>query len=378
MGPGSPHGYARAVANAIRALAGAALLVAALAGAGAGASRAEALEIGLITNAQGHGPDLAQELDRVPPGTGWLREDLEWRVAEPRNDEWDWSRYDLLFEEAAKRGIRVLPVLDSAPQWLALHGGWNPLDHVPLLPDERLEFAEFAARAAARYGPGGEFWLERSDLAEFAPREFEIWNEPYIAPSAGGEPDGGGYAELVRAAAGAMRAVNADVGVGIAVDWAPAGDPYGRATFIDEMFARVPELGESYDFVSVHPYTDGSAPSDFDGGFGLPRIAWIRGLLLAHGAPERPFWVTELGWSTCDPVAADSSCVSEETQAAHLREAIALLATPAYDYVAALFVYRRSDIDRPDDPKESHFGLERIDGTAKPAYGVFERAVAPR
>lgn len=336
---------------------------------------AEGLRIGLLTNAQGAGPDLAAELDRVPPGTRWLREDFEWRYVESRDDEWDWSRYDLLFTEAAKRGIRILPGLDSAPPWLAFAGSWKPLDHMPVLGDERLEFAEFAGRVAARYGPGGDLWDAHPELARFAPREFEIWNEPYIAKSAGGPPDGGAYAELVRVASGAMKAVNPSVRIGLAADWAPAGDPYGRTSFIDDMFARVPDLGSYYDFVSVHPYTDGSPPESFDGGYGFTRIAWVRALLLAHGAPERPFWATEVGWSTCDPVEEDSSCVSETTQARFLRRAIELLESPQFDYVDALFVYRRIDIDSPGDPKESHFGLQRLDGSAKPALAVYERAL---
>jgi hypothetical protein len=354
-------------------------LVAAIACACAAPARAaepaHEVHIGMMTNAQGHGPELARELDRVPPGTTWLREDLEWRVVEPRPGRLDWSRYDLLFQEAADRGIRILPGIGSDPLWLGFAGSWNPCDHLPADPDERLAFAEFAARVAARYGPGGEFWLEHPDIADFAPREFEIWNEPYIAKAAGGEPDGGAYAELVRASAGAMKAVNPEVRVGLAADWAPAGDPYGRSTFIDDMFARVPDLGSYYDFVSVHPYTDGSPPSDDDGGFGFPRIGWVNALLLAHGAPEKPLWITEIGWSTCDPESEDGSCVSEEAQAQYLREAIDLAQSAAYPYVDALFVYRRIDLDYPDDPKESYFGIEHIDGSPKPAYDVYEQAV---
>lgn len=66
--------------------------------------------------------------------------------------------------------------------------------------------------------------------------------------------------------------------------------------------------------------------------------------------------------------------MSERAQARHLREAIGLLESPPCDYVESLFVYRRTDLDPSAEPRERCFGLQRVDGTPKPAPDVYEYA----
>src|SRR6478672_13718779 len=56
--------------------------------------------------------DLAAET-----GVDRLREDLEWKVVEPSDDNWQWAKTDTLLESAAERGMSILPILNTSPCW---------------------------------------------------------------------------------------------------------------------------------------------------------------------------------------------------------------------------------------------------------------------
>ena len=51
-----------------------------------------------------------------------------------------------------------------------------------------------------------------------------------------------------------------------------------------------------------------------------------------------------------------------------------LLSTKYASYVKAVFVYRSIDINSKRSDKEGWFGLERMDGSHKPAFAVFRAA----
>lgn len=90
-----------------------------------------------------------------------------------------------------------------------------------------------------------------------------------------------------------------------------------------------------------------------------------------HGAANKPFWITEIGWSTC----SDSTyCVSEATRAAYTSKLFTLLGS-TYTYVDAVFLYRSSDLGPAgsSDP-EQDFGLTHEDGSAKPVWNVLKAA----
>ena len=162
---------------------------------------AEDLRVGLVANTQIHDRSAGAEQDiAAQTGAGWLREEFDWSLIEPRNDVWDWSRYDHVIEQAAARGLRVLPLLNGSASWAA--PTWNQF------PDDPAEYAEYVAAVTGRYGPGGSFWRGRPALARLAPTHFELWNEPYIEYFSVDRVDPARYARLVRAAASAGRAAN--------------------------------------------------------------------------------------------------------------------------------------------------------------------------
>jgi hypothetical protein len=321
------------------------------------------LRVGLVANAQGWDMSSQTVLNETEPtGARWLREEFSWAEIEPQDNSWRWDRYDHLMIAAADRNMRVLPVLYDTPSW----AGSASND----IPSNPAAFAQYAAKITGRYGPGGTFWQAHPEIASYAPDYFEIWNEPYLRYFSAGGVHPGRYARLVKAASIAGRAANPGAKFLLAGEETPAGDKLH--TFIDEMYAAVPRLNSYFDAVAVHPYGGSSAPDRSRGGWGFPRISDIRQTFVDHGARDKPLWLTEVGWSTCprDP----RYCTSEREQAAYLSEMFTLLSTKYADYVKAVFVYRSTDMHAKRSDKEGWFGLERLDGSRKPAFDVFRAA----
>jgi hypothetical protein len=336
------------------------LLCAALAGCGdadqaPAASRSPA--IGLVANSIGYGARLGVEQDLARrAGARWLREGFAWGQVEPAPRAREWGQLDRLMANAARRRLRVLPVLLAPPRWAVAAGTGLPRDPAP--------FAAFAADVAARYGPDGAFWRTHGRLdGRLAPRWFELFNEPYLASGAGGPVSAARYAALAAAAASAGRAANPRTRYLLAAD-ARAATPTGVDTaWLDELLGSAPELLRVVDGVAAHPYAR-------DAGRALRNVDALRAELARRGLGA-PVWITEIGWSTCrrDPV-----CVSEDRQARDLRRLLAGVRRRGAGAIAATFVYHLRSWSVPAaEAREGEFGLLRRDGTPKPAWRVFRR-----
>src|SRR5919197_1144979 len=128
----------------------------------------------------------------------------------PASLGYDWSSYDSLIDDAAKRGIRLqLDLTGPAPAWAT--GDGKPGVY---RPDPR-EFGEFAAAAARHF-------KERVD-------RYSIWNEPnYVSWLAPRRSEPRIYRELYARAYAAVKA--ADPGAEVLIgETAPYAEP-GRAT----------------------------------------------------------------------------------------------------------------------------------------------------
>jgi hypothetical protein len=342
-------------------------IAAVLLGTGCGAASAPpadaAIRVGVVANAQ----DWDKEQDAVKAtGVGWIREQFLWELIEPRDDQWNWERYDRLLTESSKRGLRVLPLLMDVPRWAAPQ--WN------YIPRDPSEYAEYVAKVTARYGPGGHFWDENPGLRELAPRYFELWNEPYYDFFAGNGVNPGRYARLVKAAARKGRRANRSARFLLAADtgFSDSSDRYHD--WVDELYDAVPDLNRWYDGVAVHPYSDGLAPQIYTpGGYTrgqVGRLAEIHSSIRKHGARGKRLWITEIGWSTCR---SHDWCVTEKQQASYIRKMYELSKTRWRGMVAALFIYHLRDHgDANGGNPENWFGTIRRDGSKKPSYRALQ------
>ena len=256
------------------------------------------LHLGISANSRsaevpGSVQDLAAET-----GTTRLREDLEWKKVEPADSEWTWEATDLMFQEAAERGMTILPILNSPPCW-AVSSSEDPDICERSYPDDDADFADFTAHAVERYGIEGDFWQEHPGLESgLAPKYFEIWNKPYYPFSVNGEVDPARYADLYTNAVSAGRLANSKSKYLIEATWAV--DP-GPVNWGGAMKAHNKSSAEYVDGIAIHPY-----PGHFDP-FAEPSAGTLVNfrttkLIYEYWKNElkidKPIWITEVGYSS--------------------------------------------------------------------------------
>ncbi len=110
-------------------------------------------------------------------GANAIRVDFVWKHIETKDNVFNWSRYDMLLEEAKKRGLRVFALVgyqwppDWFPdEWYTLHppypdhpeGEWKSDIIRYENPEVRKQFRDFLQAVASRYSAGGE----REDLGD--------------------------------------------------------------------------------------------------------------------------------------------------------------------------------------------------------------------
>ena len=327
---------------------------------------ASPLTIGIVANTQGWKLHAGTLQDKVmQTGVKWLREELDWSDVETAPGQYDWSTYDALYTAASQRGLHVLPLIMATPTWAG--------PSIQTLPTDPTAYANFVATVVKRYGPGGAFWAAHPELTPAPSSQFELWNEPWNAPNASAAT----YARLMAAAGAAAHAANPAVQVLLDDDITAQTVAGKQMSWTDAMYAAVPNLNQFFDIVAIHPYgaTLTAKTNDVYGRFRM-EMEDVRSDMVDHGAADKPFWLTEIGWSTCTGGPA-GHCVSEADQATLLTQLFALVHTTYSGYVRAVFVYHYNDFPAAaqSDP-EGHFGLTRADGSPKPAYAAFQAAVA--
>jgi hypothetical protein len=141
------------------------------------------------------------------------------------------------------------------------------------------------------------------------------------------------------------------------------------------------------DGIGVHPYSFPVPPSYDASWSGWTEMAStpvsIRSVLSSCGQAAKPLWITEYGAPTDGPGPAASpgnyrlalhpDHVTEPLQAQMATESVALARQAPY--VAALFWYTDRDSGLVAYSNQGFFGLEHRDGTPKPAWYAFRRAL---
>jgi polysaccharide biosynthesis protein PslG len=310
------------------------------------------------------------DLTRVhDAGVTMARVEIDWGAVEPSRGNWRWGTWDPIFAKAAAHGVTLLPILMGPPSWAGL--AWNQI------PTDPSGYADYVAHVVARYGPGGSFWKSNPGVAYHPASYFEIWNEPYWIDFARGGSNPQNYARLYRAAVAAGRAANPQARYLIEADTSGTTPSLGYVEWVDAMYRAVPDLNNYVDGVAVHPYSQPRGPDVYTpSGFSrwqFRRIEQIRQKFVNHGASDKPFWITEIGWPTCP--ANPGKCVPESTQAADTARMIDMLKTDYASYVRAVFLYNYHDPSRQDPSNmENWFGLFRAGGSPKPVWDVLRKA----
>ena len=330
------------------------------------------LIIGLNANVSGWGgastqPYLAQVVSQTH--TKWLRETFRWDLIEPSPGQFDFSYYDHFMLLAAQSDEHILPVLYYTPSWAGA-----TYDTIPSNPSA---YAQYVAAVVGRYGTNGSFWQEHPTLSGSAIQTWELWNEPYYSTGDNNDYDPGNYARLVKAADIAGRAANPNAKFLLASEMQSAQDANGNwQWWTDALYQAVPDLNNYFDGVAVHPYGTNTttlnpeiAGHPYNNYDSLQRITDIHQQFINHGAANKPFWITEIGWSTCTN---NPACVTPTQQATNLNTLFADLHGNWSTWVQAAFLYHYTDGENPTGNIEDGYGLTTNTTTPKPALTIFQ------
>jgi hypothetical protein len=146
--------------------------------------------------------------------------------------------------------------------------------------------------------------------------------------------------------------------------------------WVDALYRAIPDLNNYFDGISAHDYgSDTTNLSAIVAGQPYPnfgrvrRIEDLRQQFVDHGAANKPFWITETGWSTCTQASID--CVTPAQQAANLTTLFGYLHGAWKSWVQAAFIYTYQDGSDPTSV-QGGYGLTHLDGTPKPALQIFK------
>jgi hypothetical protein len=315
--------------------------------------------------------DAQAQFDKMAAGgVRSVREDFFWNTIQPAFGTWDWTRPDNLMTAASRSGVGVLAILDYSAQWASS----GPDTNYP--PKNNADYATYAAAVAARYGPGGTFWLTHPTLSPRPLDGLEIWNEPWGYWFWKSGPNPAAYAAMARAATVAIRAASPGVKILISGDVLEVRTDGAIVNWFDNVLNADPGLGQLVDGYTVHPYPSPRQKSPMDDSgdirWNFARVTVTHNVAVAHGA-DKPIWITEVGWTTATGV---PDGVSEATQAQYLHDAITRSIGQWGSYVAKIYLYTWGTSNGVMTDIEGNYALQHADGTFKPAWASITSLLA--
>lgn len=154
----------------------------------------------------------------------------------------DYTGTDAIVAAAARRGLRVLPVVQGAPTWdrYARLGVSSP-------PRSSVPYARYMTLLVRRYGPRGSFWRESPGLRRVPIRSWEIWNEPDLPAYWGFKAWAPGYVRLLRFAYRAVHRADRHAKVVLG--------GLTNLTWLDLAYVYRAGGRRYFDVASIHPFT---------------------------------------------------------------------------------------------------------------------------
>jgi hypothetical protein len=298
-------------------------------------------------------------------GVRLLREPFSWQDIEPGPGRFDFSRYDAYVAAAARKRLRILPVLFGEPSFYSSRpaGGGDSNRTYP--PRDVATMARFAAALVARYGPNGTLWRQNPGVRKVPIRAWQIWNEPSlrqyrISPR--------GYVRLLGAVGRAIKQV--DRRAEIVTAGLPPSTQRG-AVRLTRYITQLYKAGGKrvFDTLGLNSYARNAGE--------LNRLLRsIRQLMNRRRDRRARIWITELGW--CDRGVRHRFCVGARRVSRNIKASFRVIKRKRGAYRLRGFVYFAWRDARPygrGDMWGLHTGLLKLNGRRKASYRVFSRTV---
>jgi hypothetical protein len=285
--------------------------------------------------------DVNKTLDMMQSaGVNTVRVMIPWAGIEPTKGTYNWTRVDTIVNAANARGMSVLGMVNSTPQWAAQAG--QPALSGP--PASNAVFADFTKRVATRYT--GKI------------SAYEVWNEQNATVfwSTGADP--AAYTAMLKAVYPAIKAAdpNATILVG---GLSPLPHAQGMMNPVDYLKGMYTAGAKGYfDALAYHPYaTTTFSQSYYTSGGALNVLIKLRQVMVSKG-DYKLIWATEYGAPT------GPGLLTEQQQADWIKNF--LTKWRQYSYLGPSYIYTTRDSPFNADT----FGVWRENWTAKAAVAV--------
>ncbi len=305
-------------------------------------------------------------------GIGWVRVVFDQSVEQPEPDETDWSIPDELVAAFARHRLRTAPVFVGTADWAAAPEAASECSQSPMSAPADVEgWASFLGEAAARYGPGGDFWSENPDVPEVPVRDFEVGNEPNYPPFWCPAPSPEQYAGVYRAAHEAIVEANPEarpVLAGLApAHFLAAPGSVTVQDFLRRMLSADPTLRDLIEATGIHPY--GPTPQHV-----LQSVRAFRTALDDVGLGETPMIANETGWYTRGP--PGTRFADEETRPRFIAEVASVIDRTDCDIEGFAIHTWRSGERRPNTPRDWYGIADPQTGAPTESAIAYGRAIA--
>jgi hypothetical protein len=312
----------------------------------------------------------AQTLQAVQDsGFNWVRIPLYWSDIQRAPDWWDPLPIDNLIDQYEGSGVKILATVSRPPDW-ALDPSGNQL-----LADFNT-FGTFMSFMAERYQGKIAAW--------------QLWNEPNLASSMGGQVRVADFAQLISIGYRAVKMSDAQALVVFGA-LSPTGvnDPSVAVNDVDYLRSFY-ELDDgryrnAFDVMGVHAnatnhapelmYPDNPGTGDWsqDPSFYFRRAEQLHDVMAEFG-DTRPVWITEFGWTTANQASGYEygADVSEQEQADYLVQAFDI-ARDEWQWCKGMFVWNLNyAVIAPPDDEKSPWSVLSASWSPRPAYDALK------
>ena len=289
-----------------------------------------------------------------------------------------WGPYNKVFTLAAERNISILPLIygkaESAYPSADEHRFPTEAEYGP--PSSPWE--TWIYEVVQRYGINGDFWKENPTLPYKPVKVWEVWNEPNLKANNPWfwnkekklweekvQPEK--YAGFLKQTNLLLQKAQNERGAGAEVLLGGLYSPGGMSVpeFLEKVH-NVPESGNSFSGLSLHPYSFSDGPPVV-----TIYVNSARSNLTYFFGAGKSLWVTELGWNLSPWEDKNHPGVSVNQQAEFLSSSFNWLRNESANlnlqYVA-WFDYR----DISGSSWDFHAGLLEEGGGRRPAWCTYE------
>lgn len=236
---------------------------------------------------------LAQHFAQMQEaGITWLRQEAQWDVIHPQEDQFNWTAWDQIISVIADYPqLQLVAALVNSPAW-ARDPQKRDAPYATAPPRDPALFAQFASAFAERYGHVID--------------TYQIWDEPNLTIGWGGShPQPVEYVALLQAGYTAIHAVDPGAIV-LAAGLAPTVET-GPLNLSDDLFLRQMYLHGAAPFldaVAGKAYGFDHSPEDRRVSrtvLNFSRIIALREIMIAFDDAQKAVWATQWGWNSLPP-----------------------------------------------------------------------------